>query len=354
MTSPLWASVKLLADGFPVSTLQILTCKMHFIKALCLKVFTSMMMGASVSAETVLNDGVAVQFTPETTIGELLNHPAFEGFAERLLPRPEYRQQTALPLREAGALMPYHSLINAGDMAAGLNFLIRQARRQAPVFFEFYTADEQRADPRKAETGLFFFRGKPGAPFAIIAPGGGFSYVATLHEGLPLAQTIAEQGLNAFVLTYRTGQGERAATQDLARAIAFIFKHQKKLQVSRRAYSLWGASAGARMAAAIGSHGPDAFGGAVQERPCCVVMLYTGHADYVASEPATFVAVGERDRISPPQVMRQRADALAAVGTPVEFHEYSGVGHGFGLGKGSPAEGWIDNAIQFWRVWSHN
>lgn len=334
--------------------MAVLGCQVHFIKALCLKVFTSMILGASVSADTVLDDGVAARVTSETTIGEMLNHPDFEGFAERLLPRAEDRQKTALPLREAEALMPYHSLINAGDMAAGLNFLARQARRQAPVFFEFYTADEQRADPRKAETGLFFFRGKPGAPFAIIAPGGGFSYVATLHEGLPLAQTIAEQGLNAFVLTYRTGQGERAATQDLARAIAFIFKHQKNLQVSRRAYSLWGASAGARMAAAVGSHGPDAFGGAVQERPCCVVMLYTGHADYVASEPATFVAVGERDRISPPQVMRQRVNALAAAGTPVEFHVYSDVGHGFGLGTGSPAEGWIDNAIQFWRARSRN
>jgi hypothetical protein len=167
--------------------------------------------------------------------------------------------------------------------------------------------------------------------------------MATLHEGLPLAQRVAEQGLNVFVLKYCTGQGESVATVVLARAIAFIFKHQKTCR-----------SAGARMAAAIGSHGPDAFGVAVQERPCCMVMLYTGHADYVDSEPATFVAVGERDRLSPPQLMRQRVNVLAAAGTPVEFHVYPGVGHGFGLGTGSPAEGWIDDAIRFWRTRIHN
>jgi len=30
-----------------------------------------------------------------------------------------------------------------------------------------------------------FLRGKPGAPFAIIALGGGFAYVASVHEGFP-------------------------------------------------------------------------------------------------------------------------------------------------------------------------
>ena len=32
----------------------------------------------------------------------------------------------------------------------------------------------------------------------------------------------------------------------------------------------------------------------------------------------------------------------------MEFHRYLGVGHGFGLGVGTSAEGWIVDAVRFW------
>ena len=43
-----------------------------------------------------------------------------------------------------------------------------------PVFYDIYTEQQKAEDAAKANTGLFFFRGRPGAPFAVIAPGGGF------------------------------------------------------------------------------------------------------------------------------------------------------------------------------------
>ena len=43
------------------------------------------------------------------------------------------------------------------------------------VFYEFYTEGQKQDAPARQNTGLFFYRGKPGAPFAIIAPGGGIS-----------------------------------------------------------------------------------------------------------------------------------------------------------------------------------
>ena len=42
------------------------------------------------------------------------------------------------------------------------------------------------------------------------APGGGFSYVASLHEGFPYAVEISNRGYNAFVLKYRAGQAARS------------------------------------------------------------------------------------------------------------------------------------------------
>ena len=77
-------------------------------------------------------------------------------------------------------------------------------------------------------------------------------------------------------------------------------------------------------------------------------MAYTGHSEYSDNEPPTFAVVGEQDGIAPPSVMERRVDALRRAGTDVEFHRYSGLGHGFGAGIGTSAEGWLDRAVRFW------
>ncbi len=195
---------------------------------------------------------------------------------------------------------------------------------------------------------MFFFRGKPGAPFAIIAPGGGFAYVGSVHEGFPYALDINQLGYNAFVLKYRAGSGGAVATQDLATAITYIFDHAGTLGVGTQGCSVWGSSAGARMAAAIGSHGTAAFGGKQLPKPATVVMAYTGHSDAAADEPPTFVVVGEHDGIAPPATMERRVAALRKAGTQVEYHKYPDLGHGFGTGVGTAAEGWVVAAAQFW------
>ena len=73
-------------------------------------------------------------------------------------------------------------------------------------------------------------------------------------------------------------------------------------------------------------------------------------SDYASVEPPTFVVVGEEDGIAPPAVMERRVEALRKSGTPVEFHKFKGLGHGFGLGKGTSAEGWVFEAIRFWET----
>ena len=156
----------------------------------------------------------------------------------------------------------------------------------------------------------------------MVSPGGGFSYVGSVHEGFPYAVAISKQGYNAFVLKYRAGAGGAAATRDLAAALSYIFRNADRLGVSTEAYSLWGSSAGARMAAAIGSHGTARFGGDDLPKPSAVVMAYTGHSEVADHEPPTFVVVGEHDGIAPPAVMERRVAALRRTGAEVEFHRY--------------------------------
>jgi acetyl esterase/lipase len=79
-------------------------------------------------------------------------------------------------------------------------------------------------------------------------------------------------------------------------------------------------------------------------------MQYTGHSEYNTNgEPATFVTVGRNDGIANYRTMEQRINNIQALGTATEYHLYDGLGHGFGLGIGTIAEGWLDLAVEFWQ-----
>ncbi len=215
------------------------------------------------------------------------------------------------------------------------------------IFYDIYSDSEKQSDTQKDNTGLFFFRGKVNAPVAIICSGGGFSYVGSIHEAYPHALELSKMGYNAFVVQYRTG-GVQPAMEDLARAVTYIYDNASNLNVDMSNYSVWGGSAGARMAAYLGSYGPAAFGGKDLQRPNMVVVNYTGHSDYTPNDPPTFTAIGENDSIASPATMQRRIYNLQSLGIPTEFHLYPNLRHGFGLGIGTSAEGWINDAVKFW------
>ena len=178
----------------------------------------------------------AAHLSADNTIGDLLRHPAFAGFSRLILPWDDRRYDEAMRLSDIGSLLPYHSHVDADVVVASLNRMIDDTRGGRTVFYDFHTPAEKRNEPSLENTGLFFFRGRPGAPFAIISPGGGFAYVGSVHEGFPYAIEINKQGYNAFVLKYRAGQGGTVATQDLATALSWIFDHASALGVSTANY----------------------------------------------------------------------------------------------------------------------
>jgi acetyl esterase/lipase len=295
------------------------------------------------------NDRTATaHLRPDDDIGNLLRHPAFAGFARLTLPWDDRVYDETMPIRDISELLPYHTHVNPEVVVSALNHMIDDVAKGKTVFYDIYTEAEKQTDPSLKNTGLFFFRGKPGAPFAVIAPGGAFTHVASVHEGFPYAVEINAHGYNAFVLKYRVGDAGTPATRDLAAALAFIFRSANSLGVTTKGYSLWGSSAGARMAAAIGSHGTQRFGGRDLPKPATVVMTYTAHSDVGSSEPPTFVVVGELDEIASPSTMEKRVALLRQAGTEVEYHKYRRVAHGFGLGTETSADGWAAEAIRFW------
>lgn len=282
-------------------------------------------------------------YTTDTPIQTVMDDPVFGDYGRLLFPADTgyWSGDTLGSLR-----LTWYNNIDPGETVAIVNHLHTQAAAGETVFYDIYTPEEKAADPDKADTGLFFFRGDPGGKVAFCNAGGGFAYVGAMQDSFPHALELSRRGYNAFALLYRPGA--QTACEDLARAITFVSDHAQELQVDMEGYSLWGGSAGGRMAAWLGSYGPAAFGGGDLPRAGAVIMQYTGHSDYTENDPPTFACVGERDGIANWRTMERRLQALSALGIPTEFHHYPGLRHGFGLGTGTVAEGWLDQAAAFW------
>lgn len=282
-------------------------------------------------------------YTRETAITTVINDPAFKGYGRLIFPADEgYMSGSTL-----GSLgLTWYNLIDPDETVKIANYLHDEASSGRQVFFDIYTEEEKRQDPAKRDTGLFFFKGREGARTAIVNAGGGFAYVGVMQDSFPQALALSEKGLNAFALIYRPGA--ETACQDLSRAIAFLFDHQEELGISMDGYSLWGGSAGARMAAWVGTYGTATFGERKLPQPSAVIMQYTGLSEVTGSEPPTYATVGTSDWIASWRVMERRIERIRENGTDAEIEVFEGLPHGFGLGLHTVAEGWIDHAVDFW------
>lgn len=107
-------------------------------------------------------------------------------------------------------------------------------------------------------------------------------------------------------------------------------------------------NAGARMAAWLGSYGTAYFGEKEYPAPAVVIMQYTGLSQVTGMEPPTYACVGTSDGIASYRSMENYIFQIQQNGPNTKIEVFKGLSHGFGLGEGTVAEGWIDRAISFW------
>ena len=134
----------------------------------------------------------------------------------------------------------------------------------------------------------------------------------------------------------------------MAAAVSYIFENAEMFQVGTEDYSLWGSSAGARMVGDIALKGVSGSGGRDLPKPIVVVIAYTGQPSFSEDYPPAFFTVSEDDPIVNVSIVDRRVENLRNAGIEVEYRKYRNADHGFGLGVGTDAEGWIKYAIQFW------
>ena len=234
-------------------------------------------------------------FTVDTPVEAVLQDEVFGDYGRLLFPVDTgyWSGDTLGELQ-----LTWYNNIDPEETVEIVNTLWQRAEAGETVFYDIYTEAEKAQDPDKADTGLFFFKGEAGAPFAVCNAGGGFAYVGAMQDSFPHALELSKRGYNAFALIY----------------------------------------------------GPGAFGEEDLPQPAAVVLQYTGHAEYTPEDPPTFACVGESDWIANWRTMERRLQALQDLGIPTEFHHYPGLPHGFGLGTGTVAEGWLDEAVAFWEA----
>lgn len=289
---------------------------------------------------------------------DVINHPAFKNFGFYLFPwNDKERYSKDLKMKDAPSLNLWHTNFNAKEEVDGLNRLIDDINKGYQVFYDIYSEEEKQLDPYKKYTGLFYLRGKKNAPYMIMLPGGGYYYVGTLHEGLPVGQEINKYGYNAFILKYRVNGGGRypydfeyKAAKDLIRAVKFIEENYIELEVDKNNYSLWGGSAGARTVSDA-VYGEAGIAKEECVKPAASIIAYTFFCDnppFSKNDSPAFFIVGKNDNIVPWTEVKERVDNMKRAGCIVEAHIINNLKHGFGVGKGTKAEGWINQAVKFW------
>jgi hypothetical protein len=290
------------------------------------------------------NGSSSGHFDRDTRIETVKNESAFGDWGRLIFPADEnYYSGSTLGDLE----LTWYTNIDPDKTVEIANYFYDETKDGNQVFYDIYSDRAKAADPAKKDTGIFFFRGKPGAKTAIVCAGGGFAYVGAMQDSFPVALELSKKGYNAVALIYRPS--EQTAYRDLAHTVAWLERHADELDIDMTDYSLWGGSAGARMADMVGTAGTKAFGEKKYPRPAVVITQYTGLTRVTGRERPTYANVGTDDPIADWHTMRRRIRRIRASGTDAKIEVFKGLSHGFGLGTGTDAEGWVSHATSFWR-----
>ncbi|CAN7474696.1 alpha/beta hydrolase [Phenylobacterium sp. LjRoot225] len=199
----------------------------------------------------------------------------------------------------------------------------------------------------------------------IVAPGGAFFWLSIDSEGYDVARWLADHGVAAFVLKYRTQETPRdpreaslvmaarmkAATmerpieppaealEDAKAAVRLVRARASEWRVDPARVGFAGFSAGAIIALSVGLT-DDA-----SARPDFIAPIYPPMSarPVPADAPPMFLAIALDDPLFAKGKSLGLIDSWRSSGRPIEVHLYGRGGHGFGMNSRAAAPRlWID------------
>ena len=216
-------------------------------------------------------------------------------------------------------------------------------------------------------------------PCVIIYPGGGYTILASGHEGIDIAKFFNSIGVNAMVVKYRIpndkAQNDKsiAPLQDAQQAILLAKTNANNWGIDDKKIGILGFSAGGHLAASLSSHYADVKidnPSKVSLRPDFQILIYPvitmkdfGHAGskenligkdptpeqikYYSNElnvneqtPPAFIVHAINDDAVPVQNAHVYDSALKANKVSSTLYLYEKGGHGFGMKNPTAKEQW--------------
>lgn len=213
-------------------------------------------------------------------------------------------------------------------------------------------------------------------PAMIVCPGGGYSNLASNHEGRQVANYLNSLGMAAFVLRYRLGPRYHHPIElgDAQRAIRTVRSHAGDWRIDPTRIGIMGFSAGGHLAMsastwleAVNATANDVIDRATS-RPDFAVLGYpvismtaawthkgskrsllgdqpeatlakklSGELAVTKDTPPTFIFQTNEDTAVPAENAVQYYLALRQAGVPAEMHVFEKGPHGVGLANNDPA-----------------
>src|SRR3954467_2012218 len=104
--------------------------------------------GTAVSVnKTAGNKTIHTHLTLNHTIGDIVNHAAFQGFGELLLPWENNSSYYYTSLRNVCSLMPYHGNVRPDIVLSAVNHMIDEVSSGKTIFYNFYSDQQKQQNP---------------------------------------------------------------------------------------------------------------------------------------------------------------------------------------------------------------
>ncbi|MBR0047548.1 MAG: alpha/beta hydrolase [Bacteroidaceae bacterium] len=190
----------------------------------------------------------------------------------------------------------------------------------------------------------------------VCCPGGGYSHLATGHEGYDWAPFFNERGIALIVLKYRMPHANAdVPISDAKEALRLVRENAQKWNIDPKKVGIMGSSAGGHLASTVATHSDTltvpAFQilfypvvtfdyqythkgsrhgligeQATQEQ----VVLYSNEQQVTSQTPPAIMLLSDDDRVVPSQNSVNYYLALKQQGIKATMHIYPSGGHGWG------------------------